>query len=49
MHEAQGWLLNTKTAWFVLGVFGAAVLSHALWRSRGDAAPDPIRESGPII
>jgi hypothetical protein len=48
MHESQGWLLDSKTVWIVLSAFGAAVLLHALWRSRGAATPDPIRESGPI-
>jgi hypothetical protein len=49
MHGTQGWLLDTKTVWIVLSVWGAAILVHALWRSRGDAEPDPIRESGPIL
>jgi len=49
MHDAQGWPLDTKTVWIALSVWGAAVLLHALWRSRGGAAPDPIRESGPIL
>lgn len=49
MHEAQGWLLDTKTVWIALVVLGAAVLLHSLWRSRGEAKPDPIRESGPIL
>ena len=33
----------------LLSIFGAAVLLHALWRSRGDGKPDPVRESGPIL
>jgi hypothetical protein len=48
MHEIQGWLLDTKTVWIALSILGAAVLLYALRRSRGSAAPDPIRESGPI-
>jgi hypothetical protein len=49
MHDAQGWLPTATTAWMVLGVFGVVVIAHALWRSRGSASPDPIRESGPIF
>ena len=49
MHGTQGWWLDAKTVWIALSVFGAAVLVHALWRWRGDAKPDPIRESGPIL
>ncbi len=49
MHGAQGWLLSAKDVWIALGVLGGAVLLHALWRSRGPAAPDPVRKSGPIL
>ena len=49
MHDAEGWLLDARTVWIALGVWAAMVLLHALWRSRGEAAPDPIRESGPIV
>jgi len=49
MHGTQGWLLDAKTVWIALSVFCAAILVHALWRSRGSAEPDPIRESGPIL
>ena len=49
MHETEGWLLDSKTIWIALAVWGAAVLLHAWWRSRGAASPDPIRESGPIV
>jgi len=49
MHGTHGWFLDTRTVWIALSVWGAAVLLHALWRSRGDAKPDPIRESGPIL
>ena len=48
MHETQGWLLDMKTVWIALAVLAVAILLHALWRSRGEAKPDPIRESGPI-
>ena len=48
MHETQGWLLDMKTVWIALAILGFAVLLYAVWRSRGSAAPDPIRESGPI-
>ena len=49
MHGAPGWYLDNKTVWIALSVLGAAILFHALWRSRGEAEPDPIRESGPIL
>ncbi len=49
MHGTHGWFLDTQAVWIVLSVWGATVLLHALWRSRGDAKPDPIRESGPIL
>ena len=49
MHGSQGLLLGTKTIWIALAVLGATILLHALWRSRGEAKPDPIRESGPIL
>jgi hypothetical protein len=49
MHATQGWLLNARDVWIALGVLGGAVLLHAVWRSRGLAAPDPIRKSGPIL
>ena len=49
MHETAGWLPDAKTAWIVLVVFGVTVIGYALWRSRGTASPDPIRESGPIF
>ncbi len=49
MHGTHGWLLDTKAVWFALSVWGATVLLYALWRSRGNAEPDPIRESGPIL
>ena len=49
MHGTQGWLLDTETVWIALSILGAAILFHALWRSRGEATLDPIRESGPIL
>ena len=49
MHGTHGWFLDARTVWIALSLWGAAVLLHALWRSRGDAEPDPIRESGPIL
>ena len=36
-------------AWIFLVVWAVLVLLHGLWRSRGEAMPDPIRESGPIV
>ena len=49
MHEPGGWVLDTRTVWIALSIFVAAVLVHALWRSAGEARPDPIRQSGPIL
>ncbi len=49
MHGTHGWFLDTRTVLIVLSAWSAAVLLYALWRSRGDAKPDPIRESGPIL
>jgi hypothetical protein len=49
MHESQDWLLDMKTTSIALAIWGAVVLVYALWRSRGEASPDPIRESGPIL
>ena len=49
MHDAQGWWLDEKTASIALAIWGAVVLLYALWRSRGKASPDSIRESGPIL
>ncbi len=44
-----GWLLDAGTMELFLVVWLAVVLVHGGWRSRGDAPPDPIRESGPIL
>lgn len=49
MHDTQGWLLDTKTVWIALSTWGGTILLYAWWRSRGNANPDPIRESGPIL
>ena len=49
MHGTAGCLLDTRTVWIAMSIWGAMVLLHALWRSRGDAQPDSIRESGPIL
>jgi hypothetical protein len=49
MHETQTWWLDAKSSSIALVIWGAAVLAYALWRSRGEATPDPIRESGPIL
>ena len=49
MHETPSWFLDAKTTSIVLAMWGFAVILHALWRSRGAAPVDPIRESGPIV
>ena len=40
--------MTEGTAWAALAAWLAVVLVHALWRSGGEAAPDPIRASGPL-
>lgn len=42
------WILNATVMGGALLAWGAAVLLHGAWRSRGDAPADPIRPSGPI-
>ncbi|HEX4825729.1 MAG TPA: hypothetical protein VFV19_15615 [Candidatus Polarisedimenticolaceae bacterium] len=49
MHETGHWMLDVRVAKIVLAAWVAAVLVYGLWRSRGAAAQDPIRESGPIL
>jgi len=49
MLESQCWLLNAQTIRVALAAYGAAVLLHAVWRSRPDEPQDPIRDSGPIL
>jgi hypothetical protein len=49
MHEPGGWLLDAWTMKVFLGVLSAIGLAHAVWRSRGAAPPDPLRDSGPIL
>ena len=49
MHDATPFLLDARTAKIVLGAWGAVVVLYGLWRSLGEARPDPIRESGPIL
>ena len=44
----SGWIVNDANAWWFVGVWLVVALGYALWRSRGDADPDPIRPSGPI-
>jgi hypothetical protein len=47
MHEP--WYLDVRTAWIVLIAWFTAVLLHGIWRSLGEAAQDPVRESGPFV
>jgi hypothetical protein len=49
MHTNKAWLMDVKTAWVVLSIWAAVVFLYGLWRSRGSAAQDPIRKSGPIL
>ena len=49
MHEAGHWMLDARVAKVFIAAWVAAVIVYGLVRSRGAAAPDPIRESGPIL
>jgi len=42
-------MLNAQTYEIGLAVFAAILVLHGLWRSRGEGAQDPIRDSGPIL
>jgi hypothetical protein len=45
--QATGWVVNTTQAWVFVGSWVAVVLVYGFWRSRGEAAQDAIRPSGP--
>ncbi len=47
MNHAAGWTPTSLFAWVFLAAWLAVVVVYGLWRSRGDAAPDPIRLAGP--
>lgn len=50
MHSVEthaGWILRAPESWVFLGVWLIVVLGYGLWRSRGSATPDRVRESGP--
>lgn len=49
MHEMTPFLLDVRMAKIALEAWGAVVILYGLLRSLGDARPDPIRESGPIL
>jgi hypothetical protein len=49
MHEATPFLLDARMAKIALEAWGAVVILYGLWRSLGDARPDAIRGSGPIL
>lgn len=42
-------MIDATTMKLALLIWAAVVLAHAVWRSMGAAAPDRIRESGPIL
>jgi hypothetical protein len=45
--QATGWILNPTHAWVFAGIWVVVVLAYGFWRSRGEAAQDTIRPSGP--
>jgi len=49
MHDTHGWLLDARMAKIAIAAWIAAVLVYGFWRSRGAAAQDAIRESGPVL
>jgi hypothetical protein len=49
MHDTLGWFLDARTTKIVIAVWILAVIVYGLWRSRGNAAQNAIRESGPIL
>ena len=49
MHEAGHWMLDARAAKIFVAAWVAVVIVYGFWRSRGAAATDPIRESGPIL
>jgi hypothetical protein len=49
MHDAHGWFLDARLAKLVTAIWMVAVIVYGLWRSRGSAAQDVMRESGPIL
>jgi hypothetical protein len=48
MHDAPEWFLDARLAKIVLALWLVAVIGYGFWRSRGAAAQDAIRPSGPI-
>ncbi len=44
-----GWLPDARHAMLFLAAWVVVVLFYAIWRSRGEARPDPIRPSGPGV
>jgi hypothetical protein len=47
IEDAAMCIVNTRHAFWVLGIWAAGMLVHALWRSTGEAPQDPLRPSGP--
>jgi hypothetical protein len=49
MHDAHAWFLDARLAKLLALAWMVAVIVYGFWRSRGAAAQDVIRESGPIF
>ena len=49
IEHGGGWIIGDTEYWIFLAVWGVLVLVYGLYRSQGDAKPDPIRASGPLV
>lgn len=47
-HVGTAWMLNGFQAQVTLWIWSGIVLLYGLWRSFGEAEPDPVRAAGPI-
>lgn len=49
IEHGGGWMVSDTEAWVFLVVWCVLVLAYGFYRSVGDAKPDPIRASGPLV
>ncbi len=45
--QMVGWIIKPGHVWIFPAAWVIVVLAYGLWRSAGEAKPDPIRPSGP--